>query len=61
MKVRIETTLILSEEEVAAALVAYQEFGEEDETFREYIKSSAEAAAHYWQQNTWANYAGYNE
>ena len=61
MKVRIETTLILTEEEVAAARLAYEDLGIEDETFREYIKSSAEAAAHYWQQNTWANYAGYNE
>lgn len=58
MKVRIETTLILNDEEIKAARMAFEELRDGDETFREFIKSSAEAEAHYWQQNTWANYRG---
>ena len=56
MKVRIETTLDLTELEVAAARLAYEELAEEGESFRDFIKSSAEADAHYWQQRTWAVY-----
>ena len=58
MKVRIETTLILTDDEVKAARMAFEELRDGDETFRDFIKSSAESYAHYWQQNTWGNYMG---
>lgn len=58
MKVRIETTLILNDEEIKAARMAFEELRDGDETFRDFIKSSVEADAHYWQQRTWANYMG---
>jgi hypothetical protein len=58
MKVRIETTLILTDLEVKAARMAFEELRDGDETFRDFIKSSAEAYAHYWQQQCWSNYLG---
>ena len=58
MKVRIETTLILNDEEIKAARKAFEEFREGDETFRQFIKSDVEYYAQSWQQRFLADYMG---
>lgn len=58
MKVRIETTLILNDEEVKAARMAFEELRDGDETFRDFIKSDVEYYAQSWQQRFLADYMG---
>ena len=48
MKVKIETTITLNADQVKAARMRFESFGEEGESFRDFIKSNAVAYAHGW-------------
>lgn len=56
MKIKIETTLILTEHDIACVKAQMEDIGTEGETLRDFVKSNAAAYADYFVQQTVSNY-----
>ena len=59
MKIKIETTLELSEHDIASVRAQMEDLGITDETLRDYIKSSAASYAGYFVEQAVSNYGKY--
>lgn len=61
MKIKIETTLELSEHDIASIKVYMEDLGIEDETVREFVKSNCAGWANGFITETVANYGNHAE
>ena len=61
MKIKIETTLELSEHEIACIKLQMDDLGETDETLREFIKSMAISYAGHAVEQAVSNYGNHVE
>jgi hypothetical protein len=61
MKVKIETTLYLSDHEIEAMKAYMEDLGIEDETVREFVKSNCAGWANGFITETATNYGKYAE
>ena len=61
MKIKIETTLELSEHEIEAIKVYMEDLGVEDETVREFVKSNCAGWANGFITETTTNYGTHVE
>jgi hypothetical protein len=56
MKIKIETTIDLSDDDIAAMKNYMYDLGVTDETLRDFVKSNSEAWAHGFVTETCSNY-----
>lgn len=61
MKIKIETTIELSEHDIASIKVYMEDLGIEDETVREFVKSNCAGWANGFITETTANYGNHVE
>lgn len=61
MKIKIETTLILTKNDIACVKLQMEDIGNEGETLRDFVKSNAASYADYFVQQTVSNYGDYTE
>lgn len=61
MKIKIETTLELSDHDIACVKLHMEDLGITDETLREYVKSGAASYAGYLVEQAVSNYGEYAE
>ena len=59
MKIRIETTLVLDEHDIACVKAQMKDHNVTDETLRDYVKSSAASYAGYFVQQAVSNFGEY--
>lgn len=59
MKIKIETTLELKDRDLEAMRLFYEEMGDGEETFRDFVKTFAAVWAHAFVDKTANNYAPY--
>ena len=61
MKIKVETTLHLSEHDIACIKFYMKDLGITDETFRDFVKSHAAAYAQYFIDQSNTHYGEYVE